>query len=223
LWGLFYQAALCLLFGFALEGYEAKEAMNTDWNPVAGGAAIPAIDTTPKATSRRPSPKVTASSLLSRVGYWIYERRLLDQVKQEAMPHHIGIILDGNRRYGRQRGLSDPYEIYYRGAEKLDNILNWCSELSIPAVTLWVFSAENLKRSEAEVGGILAAIETKVAALADDPFTHQNRIRIQAIGRLDVSPGIGRCCNPEGGNRNGGIQPNDIDDCGRVWRTGGDR
>ncbi len=186
--GLFYQAALCLLFGFALEGYEAKEAMNTGWNPAAGEAAIPAIDTTTTATSRRPSPKITAFSLLSRVGYWIYERRLLDQVKQEAMPHHIGIILDGNRRYGRQRGLSDPYEIYYRGAEKLDNILNWCSELSIPAVTLWVFSAENLKRSEAEVGGILAAIETKVAALADDPFTHQNRIRIQAIGRLDVLP-----------------------------------
>jgi len=55
--------------------------------------------------------------------------------------------------------VSDPCEIYQRGAEKLDDILDWCAELRIPAVTLWVFSTENLKRSQAEVSGILSAIE----------------------------------------------------------------
>jgi short-chain Z-isoprenyl diphosphate synthase len=55
-------------------------------------------------------------------------------------------------------------------------------------VTLWVFSTENLKRSRAEVSGILSAIEAKMTALAHDPFTHQKRIRIQAIGRLDLLP-----------------------------------
>jgi short-chain Z-isoprenyl diphosphate synthase len=104
------------------------------------------------------------------------------------MPRHIGIILDGNRRHARKRGLSDPCEIYQRGADKLDQILNWCAELRIPAVTLWVFSTENLKRSRAEVSGILAAIEAKVAALAHDPFMHQKRVRVQAIGRLDLLP-----------------------------------
>lgn len=104
------------------------------------------------------------------------------------MPRHIGIILDGNRRHARKRGLSDPCEIYQRGAEKLDDILDWCAELRIPAVTLWVFSTENLKRSQAEISGILSAIEAKVAALAYDPFMHQKRIRIQAIGRLDLLP-----------------------------------
>ena len=94
----------------------------------------------------------------------------------------------GNRRHARKRGLSDPCEIYQRGAEKLDDILDWCAELCIPAVTLWVFSTENLKRSRAEVSGILSAIETKVAALAHDPFLHQERIHIQAIGRLDLLP-----------------------------------
>jgi short-chain Z-isoprenyl diphosphate synthase len=82
--------------------------------------------------------------------------------------------------------VSDPCEIYQSGAEKLDEILDWGSELRIPAVTLWVFSTENLKRSQAEISGILSAIEAKVAALAHDPFMHQKRVRIQAIGRLEV-------------------------------------
>jgi short-chain Z-isoprenyl diphosphate synthase len=77
------------------------------------------------------------------------------------MPRHVGIILDGNRRHARKRDLSDPCEIYQRGAEKLDDILDWCAELRIRAVTLWVFSTENLKRSQAEVSGILSAIEAR--------------------------------------------------------------
>jgi short-chain Z-isoprenyl diphosphate synthase len=140
------------------------------------------------ARERKPPGKSTATSLLLRFLYWIYECRLLNQLKQRPMPRHIGIILDGNRRHARKRGLSDPCEIYQRGAEKLDDILDWCAELRIPAVTLWVFSTENLKRSQAEVSGILSAIEAKVAALAHDPFMHQKRVRVQAIGRLDLLP-----------------------------------
>ena len=67
-------------------------------------------------------------------------------------------------------------------------MLGWCTELSLPAVTLWVFSTENLKRSPEGVSGILATIETKIAAVARDPLTHQRRVRIKAIGRLDVLP-----------------------------------
>jgi short-chain Z-isoprenyl diphosphate synthase len=151
-----------------------------------GGAAR--LDDVQMATPRKPPDKGAVGSLLLRFLYWIYERRLLDQLKQRPMPRHIGIILDGNRRHARKRGLSDPCEIYQRGADKLDEILNWCVELRIPAVTLWVFSTENLKRSRAEVSGILAAIEAKVAALAHDPFMHQNRVRVHAIGRLDLLP-----------------------------------
>jgi len=111
----------------------------------------------------------------------------------EIRSRHADICLDNpgigqHLRHARKRGLSDPCQIYQRGAEKLDDILDWCAELHIPAVTLWVFSTENLKRSQAEVYGILSAIEAKVAALAHDPFMHQKRIRIQAIGRLDLLP-----------------------------------
>jgi short-chain Z-isoprenyl diphosphate synthase len=151
-------------------------------------AALIRLDNRQSATERRPPDKSTAPSLLLRFLYWIYERRLLDQLKQRPLPRHVGIILDGNRRHARKRGLSDPCEIYQRGAEKLDDILDWCAELHIPAVTLWVFSTENLKRSQAEVSGILSAIESKVAALTHDPFMHQKRIRLRAIGRLDLLP-----------------------------------
>jgi short-chain Z-isoprenyl diphosphate synthase len=118
----------------------------------------------------------------------MYEHRLVHQIQRKAMPRHVAIILDGNRRHARRRRLEDPHEIYRCGAEKLDDILDWCAGLNIPVVTLWVFSTENLKRSAVEVSGILSAIEVKVAALAHDPFVHQKRIRVQAIGRLDILP-----------------------------------
>lgn len=123
-----------------------------------------------------------------RLLYWIYEVRLSRQVRRKPMPGHVGIIVDGNRRHGRKQGLSDPREIYQRGAQKLDEILEWCAQLRIPAVTLWVFSTENLKRSAGEVSGILAAIETKIASLGGDALTHRRGIRVRAIGRLETLP-----------------------------------
>ena len=71
------------------------------------------------------------------------------------MPEHVGLILDGNRRYARKQGFPDPGRAYEMGARKLDEVLLWCNELGIPAVTLWVCSTENLKRSHAEVSEIL--------------------------------------------------------------------
>ena len=139
-------------------------------------------------SKRRGHEKAFAASRLPRFVYWAYEHWLLRQIQQGLMPRHVGIILDGNRRHARRRGLGDPREIYQIGANKLDDALDWCAELGIGAVTLWVFSTENLKRSPAEVSGILAAIETKIAALAQDPFMHQRRIRVRAIGRLDILP-----------------------------------
>ena len=140
------------------------------------------------ALKRRIHEKAFAPSRPLRFVYWAYERWLLRQLRQGPMPRHVGIILDGNRRHARRRGVGDPREIYQFGADKLDDALDWCAELGIAAVTLWVFSTENLKRSPAEVFGILTAIETKIAALTHDPFMHQKGIRVRAIGRLDSLP-----------------------------------
>ena len=146
----------------------------------------------PDARQQAAEPKRTVTrnskSLLLGPLYWLYQRRLLRQIDGGSLPRHVGIILDGNRRHARRHGLNDPYEIYQRGAEKLDDILDWCAALGIPAVTLWVFSTENLKRSPIEVSGILTAIESKLTALAQHPFIHRQRVRVRAIGRLDILP-----------------------------------
>jgi short-chain Z-isoprenyl diphosphate synthase len=127
--------------------------------------------------------------LLLRPLYRLYEIRLHGQVCTHPAPRHVGIILDGNRRHARKHGQTDPDQIYALGARKLDDVLEWCGELHIPAVTLWAVSTDNLsRRSAAEVSGILAAVEAKVAALAQDPRIHQQRIRVKAAGRLEMLP-----------------------------------
>ncbi len=120
--------------------------------------------------------------------YDLYERRLQRQIQRGPVPRHVGLILDGNRRYGRQHKLTDPREIYAAGAEKLNDLLGWCVELAIPAITLWVFSAENFNRKPEEISGILLAVEAKLKLLAEDPQIHRQRVRVRAMGRLELLP-----------------------------------
>ena len=120
--------------------------------------------------------------------YQCYEQRLRRQIGAGRLPEHVGLILDGNRRFAREQGFSDPSQAYQMGAQKLDDVLMWCNDLSIPAVTLWVCSTENLKRSRAEVSWILGAVEAKIGALAQDPWIHQRRVRVKVAGRLGLLP-----------------------------------
>ncbi len=125
---------------------------------------------------------------MMRFLYYLYERRLLRQLRQGPVPRHVGIILDGNRRYGKQRQLTDSREIYELGAQKLDDILAWSDDLRIGAVTLWVCSTENLRRAPEEVSGILMAIENKLKSLSADPQVRRRGIRVRAAGRLELLP-----------------------------------
>ncbi|HWY84398.1 MAG TPA: polyprenyl diphosphate synthase [Roseiarcus sp.] len=120
--------------------------------------------------------------------YQCYEQRLRRQIGAGRLPEHVGLILDGNRRYAREQGFPDPSQAYQMGAQKLDDVLMWCNDLGIPAVTLWVCSTENLKRSRAEVSWILGAVEAKIGALAQDPWIHQRRVRVKVAGRLGLLP-----------------------------------
>ena len=128
------------------------------------------------------------AGVLLRPLYRLYERRIAGQVEGEPVPRHIGIILDGNRRHAERHGLSDPEEIYALGAGKLDDVLDWCGELDVPAVTLWVFSTDNWTRPSEQVSGILDAVEAKVRTLADHPTIHRRQVRVRAIGKLDLLP-----------------------------------
>src|ERR1700730_9891284 len=117
-----------------------------------------------------------------RLLYYLYSRRLTRDVRRRPIPLEIGIILDGNRRNGRSLGITEPRELYDLGANKLDEVLDWCVELGILTVTLWVFSTDNFRRPAAEVSGILASVEAKLRALACDPAIHRRRVRVRAIG-----------------------------------------
>ena len=120
--------------------------------------------------------------------YYLYGRLLLRQVRGRDVPRHLGIIRDGNRRYALERGVPDLREAYELGAEKLDEVLEWCAETGIRAVSLWVFSTDNFHRSASEVSGILSAIESKLMRLARHPSSHRLGLRVRAVGKLDLLP-----------------------------------
>lgn len=123
-----------------------------------------------------------------RLLYRIYECGLLRQVRSGPLPKHVGIILDGNRRYARRKRLDYPHDVYHLGADKLDEVLEWCAELGIGAITLWVCSMENLSRPWEEVSGILEAVESKLTKLAGSPWIHRYGVRVRAAGKLELLP-----------------------------------
>jgi short-chain Z-isoprenyl diphosphate synthase len=133
-------------------------------------------------------PRTGWLSWLLRPLYRVYEARLVQQIHGKPTPRHIGIILDGNRRHGERHGVRDPQTIYTMGAQKLDDVLDWCADLDVPAITLWVFSTDNLDRPIEQVSGILAAIEAKVRTFTHHPIIHDRRVRVQTIGKLELLP-----------------------------------
>jgi short-chain Z-isoprenyl diphosphate synthase len=122
------------------------------------------------------------------LAYRLYERRLFREVRSHPVPRHIGLILDGNRRYAQELGLYDPLAGHRMGAEKLEAVLEWLAELQIPITTLFALSTENLSRPSSELDGLLELIETKIRSLAADPRIHQRGVRFRAVGRINLLP-----------------------------------
>ncbi|HLJ59410.1 MAG TPA: polyprenyl diphosphate synthase [bacterium] len=108
-------------------------------------------------------------------------------LRRGRLPRHIGLILDGNRRYAREAGLSGA-EVYRLGAGKIDDVLQWSHTLGISEVTVWVLSIDNLERPPDEVEPFLRVIEAKLRELARHPATIACRRHIRAVGRLSVLP-----------------------------------
>jgi short-chain Z-isoprenyl diphosphate synthase len=123
-----------------------------------------------------------------RLLYRLYERRLEGEIRAQKLPHHVGLILDGNRRYARSVGLMDILEGHRLGAKKLEAVLTWCEDLDIRMVSIWILSTENLQREPEEVAGLLQLIENRLRDAARDPKTHAKRMRIRAIGKLELLP-----------------------------------
>ncbi|MGB7981635.1 MAG: polyprenyl diphosphate synthase [Candidatus Nanopelagicales bacterium] len=98
--------------------------------------------------------------------YGLYERRLTHDLNQEDIPRHVGVILDGNRRWATEQGSSS--ETGHRaGAAKIAEFLDWCAEVGVEVVTLWMLSTDNLARPDDELEHLLTIIEDAVRALAE--------------------------------------------------------
>ncbi len=126
--------------------------------------------------------------MLTSILYRLYERRLLAELRGAPLPRHIGLILDGNRRFARRLGLRDVLQGHERGAAKLEEALEWFEELGIRMVTIWILSTENLTRPQEELERLLSLIERKMREAAVDPKIHRRQVRIRAIGQLDLLP-----------------------------------
>ncbi len=84
--------------------------------------------------------------MAARLLYRIYERQLLSGMDRSKFPKHIGVVLDGHRRYAREEGLPSYQDSYREGMRRLEEFLTWSAELGIPTVTAWLLSRENLSR-----------------------------------------------------------------------------
>ena len=125
---------------------------------------------------------------LSRPLYWLYEQRLLREVKRGPMPRHLGLILDGNRRYARALGLS-PTKGHEFGVQKAYEGL----EMGIKTVTVWVFSTDNFKRPPEEVETLMNLFLREAERMAEDHRILEHQVRVRFIGRREgFSPEVVR-------------------------------
>src|SRR4051812_24165810 len=97
--------------------------------------------------------------------YRSYERRLAASLSQAAMPRHVGVILDGNRRWARAAGARTA-EGHRVGADRILDFLGWCEDAGVERVTLWLLSTDNLTRPQEELADLLGIIEDVVGRLA---------------------------------------------------------
>ena len=114
--------------------------------------------------------------------YRLYARRLEDSLIPEAIPRHVGVMCDGNRRWARSAGLLDVSTGHQKGADKIFELLDWCREAGVEVVTLWLLSTDNLTRPQAELEPLLKIIEDTVQRLADRHW------HLNPMGALDLLP-----------------------------------
>ncbi|HVB05337.1 MAG TPA: polyprenyl diphosphate synthase [Acidimicrobiales bacterium] len=118
--------------------------------------------------------------------YRVYERRIAGHLGRDVLPRHIGVILDGHRRYARAEGLLEYRESYEIGMAKLSEFLGWCAQLQAPAVTAWVLSIDNLTRPADELEPYFAVLIDLLQHLPE--LGRRLGFSLQIIGSLDLLP-----------------------------------
>ncbi|MAI41657.1 MAG: polyprenyl diphosphate synthase [Candidatus Azotimanducaceae bacterium] len=116
--------------------------------------------------------------------YRIYEHILWSQIRSGPQPHHIGLIVDGNRRFAKVEGIASN-EGHNAGSKRLEDFLQWCWRLEVRIVTLYGFSIENYNRSNDEVDYLMDLIIRKLRYFQDDPTIKKERVKVKVIGRRE--------------------------------------
>jgi short-chain Z-isoprenyl diphosphate synthase len=119
---------------------------------------------------------------LRRLAVRLYARRVEGRLDTARGPKHIGVILDGNRRWAKAASNSTK-QGYRAGAAKIQELLGWCAETDVEVVTLWLLSTDNLGRDPEELDPLLSIVEGAVRSLAAD-----GRWRVNHVGALEALP-----------------------------------
>jgi short-chain Z-isoprenyl diphosphate synthase len=118
-----------------------------------------------------------------RLFYPAYEARMVKALPKDRIPQHIGVMLDGNRRWAKGVG-GDSTHGYRAGAANIEPLLRWSEEVGVRVVTLWLLSTDNLSsRPPEQLEGLLTVVGDAVEQLAA-----QRRWRIHPVGALDLLP-----------------------------------
>ncbi|MBD3915138.1 isoprenyl transferase [Nocardioides hwasunensis] len=126
---------------------------------------------------------VNVKDAVRRVLYPAYESRVVKFLPSDRIPQHVGVMLDGNRRWAKAVGANTSAG-YQAGADNIRPMLGWCEEVGVEVVTLWLLSSDNLtNRPAEELTGLLTIIEGAVESLAE-----AGRWRIHPVGALDLLP-----------------------------------
>jgi len=106
---------------------------------------------------------------------------------QEQAGLHVGVILDGNRRWAKKHGLPIA-EGHRRGIENAKALIDWCHELGVAELTLYTFSQQNFRRPVSEIKDLFAIFREYFTQMLTDYRLHEYQIRIRIAGKLDKFP-----------------------------------
>lgn len=116
--------------------------------------------------------------------YRLYSKRLRRQLDTASVPHHVAMMIDGNRRWARQLGLESPADGHRAGAAKMREFLGWCNDAGVQVVSLYLLSSDNLrKRDSKEIADLIEIIAELAEALSLQP-----EWRVKHVGRSDILP-----------------------------------
>ncbi|WP_459252975.1 isoprenyl transferase [Arthrobacter antibioticus] len=119
---------------------------------------------------------------MPRLLYNFYERRLACSLDLSSVPAHIGVMVDGNRRWAKQFNAPTGHG-HQAGADKILEFLGWCQDLGIKVVTLYMLSTDNMSRSPEELDELMGIIANTLDLLDAD-----NNISVHAMGAPELLP-----------------------------------